>query len=66
MALVDAVVTSAEERVIGSSGFGICRPPGHHALPSGPMGFCIFGTVAIAVRYAQQKHNLKKVIFEVQ
>jgi acetoin utilization deacetylase AcuC-like enzyme len=38
------------------------RPPGHHALKDKAMGFCMFGNVAIAARYIQQKHKLAKVL----
>lgn len=30
-----------------TTGFAICRPPGHHALPDQAMGFCIFNNVAV-------------------
>eukprot|EP00887_Chlorella_sp_A99_P002887 scaffold6.g2887.t1 len=42
--------------------FAICRPPGHHSMPQHAMGFCIYGNVAIAARYAQQRHGLRRVL----
>lgn len=64
MSLVDAVVEAAAlpGGGGGTAGFGICRPPGHHAVAKGPMGFCLFSTVAIAAKYAQQRHGLERVM----
>lgn len=40
----------------------LIRPPGHHALPSDPMGFCLFNNVAVAARHAIAKHDLSRVL----
>jgi len=44
-----------------SNAFCLVRPPGHHSLVNHGMGFCLFNNVAIATRYAQKKHHLKRV-----
>ncbi|MSS71647.1 MAG: histone deacetylase [Candidatus Latescibacteria bacterium] len=42
--------------------FCAVRPPGHHAERSRAMGFCLFNTIAIAARYAQEQHRLKRIL----
>ncbi|KAH7295117.1 hypothetical protein KP509_27G033000 [Ceratopteris richardii] len=62
MALVDSVIATSKMGKEPPIGFALIRPPGHHAVPSNPMGFCIFGNIAIAARHAQQKHGVKKIL----
>lgn len=46
----------------GKRAFCAVRPPGHHALADRAMGFCLFGNVAIAARYARHRHELGRVL----
>lgn len=58
-----AVCAAVEAVVAGEIDNAFCaiRPPGHHALPSRAMGFCLFNNVAIAARYALEQFNLSRV-----
>ena len=67
LALVDAVMSESRRREAAGGGpapasFALCRPPGHHALPTSAMGFCLYSTAALAARHAQAVHGLKRVM----
>jgi len=55
-AAVDAVVAGPSRRA-----FCAVRPPGHHATPRHPMGFCLLNSVAIGARHALDRHGLERV-----
>ncbi|XP_073496538.1 histone deacetylase 6 isoform X2 [Phyllobates terribilis] len=55
--LVDRVV-SREIR----NGLAVVRPPGHHAFTDQMNGYCMFNQLAIAARYAQHHHGVKRVL----
>ena len=40
----------------------LVRPPGHHAVAESAMGFCLFNNVAVAARYAIEKHGFERVM----
>lgn len=52
----DAVMTGQARRA-----FSAARPPGHHAEPDRPMGFCLFANVAVAAKYLQKKYKVETV-----
>ncbi len=55
-AAVDAVLAGE-----AANAFVAMRPPGHHAERARSMGFCLFGTVSIAAKYALAHHGLSRV-----
>jgi len=58
-----AVVSATDAVMAGDASNAFCavRPPGHHATPSRPMGFCIFNNVAIGAMHALEAHGLERV-----
>jgi acetoin utilization deacetylase AcuC-like enzyme len=57
LSAVDAVFSNEATNV-----FCVVRPPGHHANATRGMGFCLFNSVALAARYAQQKYGAGRVL----
>ena len=41
--------------------FAAVRPPGHHAEPNRPMGFCLFNNVAVAAMHARERWGVQRV-----
>lgn len=56
IAATDAVIAGELENA-----FCAVRPPGHHATHNRAMGFCIFNNIAVAARYALDRHGLQRV-----
>lgn len=56
MAAVDRVLKGPERRA-----FCATRPPGHHAAPCRPAGFCIFNNIAIAAYHAFHRRGIERI-----
>jgi len=41
--------------------FAAVRPPGHHAEPARPMGFCLFNNAAVAALHARAQWGVQRV-----
>jgi acetoin utilization deacetylase AcuC-like enzyme len=59
-----AVCDAVSQVVRGADHSALClvRPPGHHALPSRAMGFCLFGNIAVGARWAIRELGLDRVL----
>ena len=56
VAAVDAVLGGRAK-----TAFAAVRPPGHHATPDIPGGFCLFNNVAIGALHARARFGLERV-----
>jgi acetoin utilization deacetylase AcuC-like enzyme len=63
LAAVGGTMSAIDQVMDGriTNAFCALRPPGHHAESRRGMGFCLFNNVAIAARYLQRHHHIKKV-----
>ncbi len=58
-----AAVAATDAVIDGEIANAFCsvRPPGHHARPIEPMGFCLFNNVAVAAKHALDARGLARV-----
>lgn len=59
-----SALNAVDAAVEGRAGNAFClvRPPGHHAMASRGMGFCVLNNIALAARYAQRRHGVERVL----
>ncbi len=58
-----AVCAAVDAVMAGETDHAFCavRPPGHHAEPRRPMGFCLFNNVVIGAQHARRAHGLTRI-----
>lgn len=59
-----AVLQACDQVIRGELDDAFCavRPPGHHAETARAMGFCLLNHVAVAARYLQKEHGVRRVL----
>ena len=59
-----AAVSAVSSVLAGEQQRALClvRPPGHHALPSSGMGFCIYSNVSLAAEHALRRFDVNRVL----
>ncbi len=63
--LAAGTVVEAVTQVIAGNdpqAFCVVRPPGHHARAENPMGFCLYGSVAIAAAVAVKRLDVNRIL----
>lgn len=60
---IAAICDAVDKLCTGQADQAFCalRPPGHHATPNYPMGFCLFNNIAIAAEYARRHYQLERI-----
>lgn len=63
LAAAGAAIDATDAVMAGEIANAFCavRPPGHHATRNQAMGFCFVNNVAVAAKYALERHGLKRV-----
>lgn len=56
VAAVDGVLSGRDR-----TAFAAVRPPGHHATPDVPGGFCLFSNAAIGALHARAAHGVRRI-----
>lgn len=58
-----AAIDATDAVIAGELANAFCavRPPGHHATRQQAMGFCFVNNVAVAAKYALERHGLERV-----
>jgi acetoin utilization deacetylase AcuC-like enzyme len=63
-AAAGCALTAVDRAMAATDARAFCavRPPGHHALADRSMGFCIFGNMGLAAKYARSSHDAGRVL----